>query len=87
MFVDDFVGISETAEGIQENIEKALEYTTKWNVTANVNTCVVLVCNEDKKKPVEFKWKWWGEELAIVDQYTNLGVEISKKLFLGRTRK
>ena len=30
------------------------------------------------KKPVEFKWKWGGEELPIVDQYTYLGVEISK---------
>ena len=78
MFADDFVGISGTAEGLQEQIEKALEYTRKWRVTANVSKCAVLVCNEDKKKPVEFKWKWGGEELPIVDQYTYLGVEISK---------
>ena len=58
MFADDFVGISGTAEGLQEQIEKALEYTRKWRVTANVSKCAVLVCNEDKKKPVEFKWKW-----------------------------
>ena len=53
MFADDFVGISGTAEGLQEQIEKALEYTRKWRVTANVNKCAVLVCNEDKEKPVE----------------------------------
>ena len=47
-------------------------------MTANVSKCAVLVCNEDKKKTVEFKWKWGGEELPIVDQYTYLGVEISK---------
>ena len=35
-FADDFVGISATAEGLQEQIEKALEYTWKWRVTANV---------------------------------------------------
>ena len=58
MFADDFVGISGTAEGLQKQIEKALEYTRKWRVTANVNKCAVLVCNEDKIKPVEFKWKW-----------------------------
>ena len=58
MFADDFVGISGTAEGLQEQIEKALEYTRKWRVTANVNKCAVLVCNEDGKKPVELKWKW-----------------------------
>ena len=47
-------------------------------MTANVNKCAVLVCIEDKKKPVEFKWKWRGAELPIVDQDTYLGVEISK---------
>ena len=67
MFADGFVGVSGTAEGLQEQIEKALEYTRKWRVTANVNKCAVLVCNEDKKKPVEFKWEWGGEELPIVD--------------------
>ena len=36
MFADDFVGISETPEGLQKQIEKALEYTRKWRVTANV---------------------------------------------------
>ena len=49
MFANDFVGISGTAEGLEEQIEKALEYTRKWRVTANVNKCAVLVCNEDKK--------------------------------------
>ena len=36
MFADDFVGISETPEGLQGQIEKAIEYTRKWRVTANV---------------------------------------------------
>ena len=47
-------------------------------MTANVNKCAVLVCNEDKKKTAKFKWEWGGEELPIVDEYTYLGVEISQ---------
>ena len=43
MFADDFVGISDTPEGLQKQIEKALEYTRKWRVTANVSKCAVLV--------------------------------------------
>ena len=43
MFADDFVGISETPEGLQKQIEKALEYTRKWRVTANVKRCSLLV--------------------------------------------
>ena len=47
---------------LQKQIEKALEYTRKWRVTANVkkNAVVVLIVvrNEDKGNPVTFKWKW-----------------------------
>ena len=59
---DDLVGFSGIAEGLQEQIEKALEYTRKWRVIANVNQCTVLVCDADKKRPVEFKWKLGGEK-------------------------
>ena len=47
-------------------------------MTANVKECAVVVRNEDKGNPVSFKWKWGEDELPIVDQYTYLGVEISK---------
>ena len=46
MIVDDFVGMSETPEGLQEQIEKALEYTRKWRVVANVKTRAGVVRNE-----------------------------------------
>ena len=36
LFADDFVGMSETQEGYQKQIEKALEYATKCRPTANV---------------------------------------------------
>ena len=78
MFSDDFVGKSETPEGLQEQIEKALEYTRKWRVTANVKACAVVVCNEGKVNPVNFKWKLGEDELPFVDQYTYLAVEILK---------
>ena len=47
-------------------------------MTTNVKKCAVVVCNEDKVNPVNFKWKWGQEELPMVDQYTYLDVEISE---------
>ena len=77
MFADDFVGVSESPEGLQKQIEKALEYTRKWRVTANLKRCAaVVVCNEGKVNPVTFKRKWGEDELPMADQYTYLGVEI-----------
>ena len=54
IFADDFVGISETPEGLQKQIEKALEYTRKWRVTANLKKREVVVCN-DKVNTVKLK--------------------------------
>ena len=36
MFADDLVGISETPEGLQKHIDRALQYTRKWRAAANV---------------------------------------------------
>ena len=47
-------------------------------MTANVKKCALVVCNEDKVKPITFKWKWGEDELPIADQYAYLGVDISK---------
>ena len=48
MFADDFGGILETSEGLQHQIEKALEYV-RWRVTANVKKCAVARVHEQKK--------------------------------------
>ena len=48
-------------------------------MTANVEKCAVVVCTEDKVNPVTFRWKWGEDYSPIADQYTYLGVEISKK--------
>ena len=77
MIADDFVGTLETPEGLQKQIENALEYTRRWRMTTNVKQCIVVVCNEDNMNPVNFSWRW-EDQLPIVDQYTYLGVEISK---------
>ena len=43
MFADDFVGLAETPDGLQEQIENVLEYTREWRVTANINKSAVCM--------------------------------------------
>ncbi|CAB1116628.1 unnamed protein product [Ectocarpus sp. CCAP 1310/34] len=78
LFADDFVGMSDTPEGLQLQIDAAKKFTDKWRLSANVKKSAVMVCNENKEEPVEHRWKWGIEEIAVVDQYTYLGVEIAK---------
>ena len=66
MFVNDFVGISETPEGLQKQVEKALGYTInnrKRRVTPNVKKCAVVVCNEGKMNPVNGIANGSGEKI------------------------
>ena len=43
MLEDDFVGISETPEGLPKLIEKALEKTREWRLAANVKKCALFM--------------------------------------------
>ena len=70
-----------TPEGLQKQRRHHIEYTRKSRVTANVNKCAVhscIVCNQDKVNPGTFTGKRGENELPIADQYTCLGVEVSK---------
>ena len=47
-------------------------------MTASAKKCARVVGTEHKVNSANFSWKWGEDELPIVDQYTVLGVEISK---------
>lgn len=78
VFADNFVEISGTAEVSQEQIEKELEYTTRWRGTTNVTTCAIPAVTKigksgrvpKKTNPVKLKWKWGEDALPIVDRDT-----------------
>ena len=57
LFADDFVGTSQAPKGLQQLTGKALEYTTKWRVTANVKKCTVATCEEHNENLVTFNRK------------------------------
>ncbi|CAB1101908.1 unnamed protein product [Ectocarpus sp. CCAP 1310/34] len=53
LFADDFVGMSDTPEGLQLQIDAAKKFTDKWRLSANVQKSAVMVCNENKEEPAE----------------------------------
>ncbi|CAB1097434.1 unnamed protein product [Ectocarpus sp. CCAP 1310/34] len=67
LFADDFVGMSDTPEGLQLQIDAAKKFTDKWRLSADVEKSAVMVCNENKEEPVEHRWgsrrlqKWTNE--------------------------
>ena len=43
LFADDFVGITESSENLQQLIDIIYEFCSKWRLRANVNKSAVLV--------------------------------------------
>ena len=67
LFADDFVGITESSENLQQQIDIIYEFCSKWRLRANVNKSAVLVFGKDK---VKGKWNWGDHVLPIVSNYT-----------------
>ena len=74
LFADDFVGITESSENLQQLIDIIYGVCSKWRLHANVNKSAVLVFGKDK---VKGKWNWGDHVLPIVSNYTYLGVDFS----------
>ncbi|CAB1107901.1 unnamed protein product [Ectocarpus sp. CCAP 1310/34] len=58
----------DTPEGLQLQIDAAKKFTDRWRLSANVKKSAVMVCNENKEEPVEHRWKWGIEEIAVAEK-------------------
>ncbi|CAB1100184.1 unnamed protein product [Ectocarpus sp. CCAP 1310/34] len=74
---DDGDGEGNNSGGEDEVVDRP-ELDKQLNLQAVMEREFPSVCNENKEEPVEHRWKWGIEEIAVVDQYTYLGVEIAK---------
>ena len=68
LFADDFVGITESYESLQQLIDIIYEFCSKWRLheKINVNKSAVLVFGKDK---VKGKWNWGDHVLPIASNY------------------
>ena len=75
LFADDFVGLSDSKEGLQDMINAIHAYSKKWRFEANVTkSAVVVFMNE---KTFDGKWFWGNSALPHLDNYNYLGVKFT----------
>ena len=48
LFADDFVGLNDSKEGLQDMINVVHVYSTKWHFEANLTKCAVVVFRKEK---------------------------------------
>ena len=47
LFVDDFIGVSDSKESLQKLIDVVYRYCSKWSLRANVIKSAVMVFSKD----------------------------------------
>ena len=94
LFADDFVGLSDSKEGLQNMINVVHAYSKKWSFEANVTKCEVVVFRNEKT--FDGEWFWGNSALPHIDNYKYLGVKFTynghwdthiKKLVIAGKRK
>ena len=68
LFADDFVGLSDSEQGLQALIDFVYAYSKKWHFEANVAKCAVVVFRNEKE--LDGTWTWSDFVLPHLNYYT-----------------
>ena len=77
MYADDIVLLSESANGLQNCIDKLEYFCKKWNLSVNLNKTNVLIFNKAGRVVRNIKFHYGSENIAIAGEYKYLGVLFS----------
>ena len=74
LFADDFVGLSDSKEGLQDMINVVHAYSNKWHFEANVTKSAVVVFRNEKT--FDGEWFWGNSALPHLDNYKLFGSKV-----------
>ena len=83
LFVDDFVGLSDSEQGLQALIDVVYAYSKKWRFEANVAKCAVVVFRNEKE--LDGAWTWGDSVLPHLNYYTYFRCKVYIQWSLGCT--
>ena len=70
MFADDIFLMSESAEGLQQCLNKIHTYTKQWNLTVNTWKTKVIMFNKGGHRITRHNFTLNGTNIEIVQNYT-----------------
>ena len=68
------LSLSESANGLQNCIDKLEYFCKKWNLSVNLNKTNVLIFNKAGRLVRNLKFHYGSENIAIAGEYKFLGV-------------
>jgi hypothetical protein len=74
MYADDLVLFSETADGLQYQLDALFQYANDWSLTVNTSKSKVVIFRNGGVVSPSLSWHIGGIQLEIVDKFNYLGV-------------
>lgn len=88
LFADDGIGMSNTPELLQKQIDAAIRFAQQMEkLSVNEKNRDAVTIDDGELEPVEFTWKWGDEKVPGVDQNACLQVKLSKDYSRVCTRR
>ena len=75
MYADDMMLLSSSESGLQKSLNVLSAYCEKWQLVVNTNKTKIMIFN---RRSCTYKFTYLGKELDAVNEYTYLGLKISK---------
>ena len=77
MYADDIVLFSESADGLQKNLDILKMYCAKWELTVNTKKTKVMIFQKHGRISKKHKFIYDGIELEITNAFSYLGIVFS----------
>ena len=76
LYADDLVILSETREGLQDQLERLHKFADDKDLTVNTKKSMIMIFNKSGRLMKE-KLTYGGKELTVVPSFTYLGIDIT----------
>ena len=80
LYADDLILFSQTANGLQEKLNKLNDYCNKWDLSVNTKKTEVMVLSNDNMYTPTERFNIGGVEINYVNYYKYLGIEVHKNI-------
>ena len=80
MYADDIIQISDSPEGLQQQLDVVHKWSTKWNLCVNIDKTKAIHFRRASDPCTTFSFKLGGNNVDIVNSYRYLGLELNKLL-------
>ena len=80
MYADDIILISDSPEGLQQQLDEVHKWSTKWHLSINIDKTKVIHFRRASDPCTTFSFKLGGNNIDIVNSYRYLGLELNETL-------